>query len=90
MSAGKFAFKIIRRLVTTTHQVTEGRSVEPPVYAVHLDASKLAVARHGDTGLEESAAIDRAIKMISDDRLPQSRFNADSAIRDAEQGGPAE
>jgi hypothetical protein len=90
MSAGKFAFKIIRRLVTTTHQVTEGRSVEPPVYAVHLDASKLAVARHGDTGLEESAAIDRAIKMMSDDRLPQSRFNADNAIRDADEQRAAE
>jgi hypothetical protein len=90
MSAGKFAFKVIRSLVTTTHQVTEGRSVEPPVDAVHLNASELTVAELADTGLQESAAIDRAIKMMSDDRLQQSHLNADNAIRDADEERAAE
>jgi hypothetical protein len=51
---------------------------------------KLRVAELADTGLEESAALDRAIKMMSDDRRQQRNFNVSDAICDAERGSPAE
>ena len=50
---------------------------------------KLIVAELADTSLEESAVIDRA-KLRSFNRLQQDYFNVDDAIRDAEQGSPAE
>jgi hypothetical protein len=50
---------------------------------------KLTIAELADTGLEGSAVIARAIKMISDDRQ-QRYFKVDDAFGDAEQGSPAE
>jgi hypothetical protein len=50
---------------------------------------ELTVAELVDTGLEGSAVIDRAIKMISADRQ-QRYFKVDDAFGDAEQGTPAE
>lgn len=51
---------------------------------------KMTVAEVADTGLEGGAVIDLAIKMPSADRLQQHYINVDGAIRDAEQGSPAE
>jgi hypothetical protein len=51
----------------TTYQIADGRSVEAHVYSVHQDDAvfKVTVAEVADTGLEESAVIDHAIKMMS-------------------------
>jgi hypothetical protein len=69
-------------------QVTGGRSV---YRSIREDAVfNLTVAELADTGLGESAVIERAIKKISDDRLHRRYFNVEDAIRDAEQGSPAE
>jgi hypothetical protein len=53
----------------TTYQITDDRSVEAHVYSVRQDDAvfKVTVAELGDTGLEESAVIDHAIKTISED-----------------------
>lgn len=52
---------------TTTYQVADNRSVEAHVYSVRQDNAlfKVTVAELADTGLEESAVIDHAIKMMS-------------------------
>jgi hypothetical protein len=50
---------------------------------------KLTVAELADTGLEGSAVIDPAIKILSADRQ-QRYFKVDDAFGDAEQGSPAE
>src|SRR5262249_44233025 len=52
---------------TATYQVAAERSVEARVYTVHQDNAvfKMTVAELADTGLEESAVIDYAIKMMS-------------------------
>jgi hypothetical protein len=51
---------------------------------------KLTVAEVADTGLEGSALIDRAIKVISADRLQQRYVKVDDAFGDAEHGRAAE
>jgi hypothetical protein len=53
---------------TTTYQVADDRSVEAHVYSVHQDNAvfKMTVAEIADTGLEESAVIDHAIKTMSE------------------------
>jgi hypothetical protein len=53
---------------TATYQVADDRSVEAHVYSVHQDNAvfKMTVAEIADTGLEESAVIDHAIKMMSE------------------------
>jgi hypothetical protein len=53
---------------TTTYQVAAGRSVEAHVYSVYQDTAvfKVTVAEVADTGLEESAVIDHAIKTLSE------------------------
>jgi hypothetical protein len=53
---------------TTTYQVADDRSVEAHVYSVRQDNSvlKVTVAELADTGLEESAVIDHAIKTLSE------------------------
>jgi hypothetical protein len=52
---------------TTTYQVADDRAVEAHVYSVRQDNAlfKVTVAELADTGLEESAVIDHAIKMMS-------------------------
>jgi hypothetical protein len=88
MPAGKFTFQVSRGLVTTTHQVTEARSVESPVYAVHQDASKLTVAELADTAWRKTQQSIARSKRCP--RLQQSHFNADDATREADEGSPAE
>jgi hypothetical protein len=53
---------------TTRYQVAEDRSVEARVYSVHQDNAvfKMTVAEIADTGLDESAVIDHAIKTMSE------------------------
>jgi hypothetical protein len=62
------------------------------VYSAQQDDAvfKLTVAELADTGLEGSAVIDRAIKMIPADRRQQRYFKVDDVFSDAEQGSPAE
>jgi hypothetical protein len=56
------------QIETTTHPVADGRPVQAHVYAVRRDNSvlKVTVAELADTGLEESAVIDHAIKTLSE------------------------
>jgi hypothetical protein len=51
----------------TTYQIADDRPVEARVYSVHQGNTvfKVTVAEVADTGLEESAVIDHAIKMMS-------------------------
>jgi len=62
------AFPAVPQIETTAYQVADDRSVEAHVYAVHRDNSvlKVTVAELADTGLEESAVIDHAIKTLSE------------------------
>jgi hypothetical protein len=69
-----------------------GRPVEAHVYSVQQDDAvlRVTVAELADTDLGGSAIIDRAIKVISADRLQQRYFKVDDALGDAEQGRAAE
>jgi hypothetical protein len=62
------AFPADPQIETTTYQVADGRSVEAHVYTVRQDNSvfKVTIAELADTGLEESAVIDHAIKTLSE------------------------
>jgi hypothetical protein len=63
------AFPADPQMETETYQVTDNRSVEAHVYSVRQDNTvfKVTVAELGDSGLAESAVIDHAIKMMSED-----------------------
>jgi hypothetical protein len=62
------AFPADPQIETTTYQVADSRSVEAHVYSVRQNDSvlKVTVAELANTGLEESAVIDHAIKMLSE------------------------
>jgi hypothetical protein len=62
------AFPADPQTQTTTYPVADNRSVEAHVYSVRQDNAlfKVTVAELADTGLEESAVIDHAIKMMSE------------------------
>jgi hypothetical protein len=62
------AFPADPQTQTTTYQVADDRSVEAHVYAVYQDTAvfKVTVAEVADTGLEESAVIDQAIRTLSE------------------------
>ena len=62
------AFPADPQIETTTYQVAGSRSVEAHVYSVRQNDSvlKVTVAELANTGLEESAVIDHAIKMLSE------------------------
>jgi len=62
------AFPADPQMETTTYQVAADRSVEAHVYAVYQDTAvfKVTVAEVADTGLEESAVIDHAIRTLSE------------------------
>jgi len=62
------AFPADPQIETTTYQLADGRSVEAHVYSVRQNDSvfKMTVAELANTGLEESAVIDRAIKTMSE------------------------
>jgi hypothetical protein len=62
------AFPADPQIETTTYQVAEGHSVEAHVYSVRQNDSvfKVTVAELANTGLEESALIEHAIKMMSE------------------------
>lgn len=55
------------KIETTTHEVADGRSVPARVYSVREDKSefKMTVADLANTGLQEKAVIDHAIKTLS-------------------------
>ena len=62
------AFPADPQTETTTYQVADDRPVEAHVYAVYQDTAvfKVTVAEVADTGLEESAVIDHAIRTLSE------------------------
>jgi len=62
------AFPADPQIKTATYSVADGRSVEAHVYSVRLNDSALTVtvAELANTGLEESAVIDHAIKTLSE------------------------
>ena len=61
------SFPASPRIETTTYQVAEGRSVPARVYSVRQDKSefKMTVADLANSGLDEKAVIDYAIKALS-------------------------
>ncbi len=61
------AFPAIPRVETTPYQLADGRSVPAHVYSVRDINGMFAVtvAEIGNTGLDENAVIDNAIKMLS-------------------------
>jgi len=62
------AFPADPQIETTTYRLADGRSVEAHVYSVRFNNGvfKVTVAELGNTGLEESAVIDHAIKTLSE------------------------
>jgi hypothetical protein len=60
-------FPTAPQVETTTYQVAEGRSVPAHVYTARQDKGtfKVTVAELGNTGLQEDAVIDHAVKMLS-------------------------
>jgi hypothetical protein len=60
------AFPASPQIETTTRQIADGRSVPARVYSVRQDKSefKLTVADLANTGLDEKAVIDHAIKAL--------------------------
>jgi hypothetical protein len=63
------AFPSDPQMETTRYQAAADRSVEAHVYSVQQEDAvfKVTVAELKDTGLDESAVIDHAIKMMSED-----------------------
>ena len=61
------AFPANPKIETTTYEVAAGRSVSARVYSAHQEKSqfKMTVADLANTGLDEKAVIDHAIKTIS-------------------------
>ena len=61
------AFPANPKIETTTYEVAAGRSVPARVYSAHQDKSqfKMTVADLANTGLDEKAIIDHAIKTLS-------------------------
>ena len=55
------------QIETTTYEVADGRSVPARVYSVRQDKSefKVTVAELANTGLDENAVIEHAIKSLS-------------------------
>jgi hypothetical protein len=62
------AFPADPQIETTTYQFADGRSVEAHVYSVRQNDSilKVTIAELANTGLDESAVIAHAIKMLSE------------------------
>ena len=60
-------FPAAPQIETTTYQVTDARSVPARVYSVRQNNGvfKVTVADLANTGLQESAVIDHAVKMLS-------------------------
>jgi hypothetical protein len=61
------AFPAAPQTATTTYRLADGRTVEAHVYSVRQNdgAFTVTVAELANTGLEESAVIDHAVKMLS-------------------------
>jgi hypothetical protein len=61
------AFPAAPQTATTTYRLADGRTVEAHVYSVRQNDSAftVTVAELAKTGLEESAVIDHAVKMLS-------------------------
>src|ERR1700710_811489 len=62
------AFPTDPQIKITTYKVSDGRSVPARVYSVRRDnvVFKVTVAALAGTGLDESAIIDHAIRMLSE------------------------
>jgi hypothetical protein len=62
------AFPADPQIETATYRLADGRSVEAHVYSVRQNDSvlKVTIAELPNTGLEESAVIDHAIKTLSE------------------------
>ncbi len=62
------AFPADPQIESTTYHVADDRSVEAHLYSVYQDTAvfKVTVAEVADTGLEENAVIDHAIKALSE------------------------
>jgi len=60
-------FPAAPKVETTTYQVADDRSVRARIYSVNQDSAlfKVTVAELANTGLDESAVIDHAIRMLS-------------------------
>ena len=67
--AFKVAFPEDPRIETSTYQVADAHAMEAHVYSVSRDNAefKVTIAELGDSGLEETAIIDYAIKTLSAD-----------------------
>src|SRR5580704_15303397 len=61
------AFPASPKIENTTYQIADGRSVPARVFSVREDGRdfKLTVADLADTGLDEKAVIDHAVKALS-------------------------
>jgi hypothetical protein len=61
------AFPAKPQIETTNYQVADNRAVKARVYSVSQNNAmfKVTIAELGDTGLEEGALIDHAIKNLS-------------------------
>jgi hypothetical protein len=61
------AFPINPKIEATTYEVANGRSVPARVYSAHQDKGefKMTVAELANTGLDEKAVVDHAIKALS-------------------------
>ena len=61
------SFPAAPQIETTTYQVADGRSVPAHVYSARQNNGvfKVTVADLANTGLQESAVIDHAVKMLS-------------------------
>ena len=64
----RVSFPADPQVESTTYQITDDRAVEAEVYSVHQDNSvlKITVADLANTGLEEEAVVDHAIKTLSE------------------------
>jgi hypothetical protein len=71
----RVAFPADPQIEIATYRVADDQSVEAHVYSVRQDNGvlKLTVAKLADTGLEESAVIDHAIKTLSESGRNSSR-----------------
>jgi hypothetical protein len=69
-------FPAAPKIETTTHQVADGRSVPARVYSVREDKGefKMTVADLANTGLDEKAVIDHAVKLVSTDSEVKANY----------------
>jgi hypothetical protein len=84
--AFRVTFPDVPQIETMTYQVMGDRTVEAHVYSVHRDNAdfKVTVAELAGPGLEETAVIDHAIKMLCAIRPSCARRRAAPFLHDGE------